>query len=317
MKGAFALLAIALATLAVGAGAQGDVFSTQGGAGTRPQGDSFNTQGQRGGPCDTDAWVRAHGGRWDRCAYERDCPAADTRLYGEPDRFPATDAQRMRGYVRCAVDPCARGGTQCWGRRGDEIRTEGTPSNDSPTAGTGPGRKSIKRSYSPPRGGRPGDPEMMREAMDRCIREKGELPYYVSPAVQQGSGLARYDPPSGRIVYNPAALAAKKPFARAYYLASAFGGHVVALKARTNQRPPSPQAQQRERDYVVGYLTRCLIDGGHLPHHTGNEDPRLQFVDFFYASGGKVSLTPAALARAKDFDSGFWDFDRPMLLIPR
>ncbi|MCC7326563.1 MAG: hypothetical protein IT521_07140 [Burkholderiales bacterium] len=321
MKVAFALLAVFLATLAVDAGAQGDVFSTQGAAGSRPQGDAFNTQGQRGGPCGTNAWIRAHGGRWDRCAYERDCPGPDTRMYGEPDRFPNSDTQRMRGYVRCAVDPCTRNGAQCWGRREDEIRTRGTPSskpaNGSTADGAGDGRKSIKRFYTHPPGGRPADPEMMREAMDRCIRDKGELAYYVSPAVQRGDGLARYDPPSGRIVYNPAALAAQMPYVRAYYLATAFGGHLVALKARQSPRPPSPKEQQQDRDYVVGYLTHCLITGGQLPRATGNDDPRLQFQDFVYASGGKIPLGPAALARGKDFDHGFWDFDMPMLLIPR
>lgn len=321
MKVACALLLLTIATLAGDAGAQGDVFSTQGGGAARPRNDTFNTQGQRGGPCDTDAWIRAHGGHWDRCAWERDCPGPDTRLYGEPDRFPKSDTQRMRGYVRCAVDPCTPNGAQCWGRLGDEHRTQGAPpvnpANGSAAAGAGDGRKSIKRVDTHPPGGRPGDPEMMREAMDRCIRDNGELPYYVSPTLQRGSGLARYDPPTGRIVYDPAALGRQKPYARAYYLATAFGGHLVALKARQNQLPPSPKAQQQDRDYVVGYLTRCLIAVGQLPRATGNDDPRLQFQDFIYASGGRVPLTPASLARGKDFDRGFWDYGLPMLLIPR
>lgn len=319
MKGVFAC--IALATLAANACAQGDVFSTGSGAGVRPQGDAFNTQGQRGGVCDTDAWVRAHGGRWDRCAYERDCPGPDTRRYGEPDRFPSTDTGRMRSYVRCAVDPCVRGGAQCWGRLGDEIRTQGTSpaaaGDSAAVTAPGDGRKSLKRVYPPPSGGRPGDPEMMREAMDRCIRDKGELAYYVSPVMQRGSGLARYDPPSGRIVYDPVALAAQRPYLRAYYLATAFGGHVVALKARQNRRPPSPTEQQQDRDYVVGYLTHCLWTAGQLPRATGNDDPRLQFQDFVFESGGRVPLDPAAVARERYFNRGMWDFPLPMLLITR
>jgi len=325
---AAAFVASVLSLLAPLALAQSDVFNTQSGTRGPPAGDSFNTQGKRGSPCDTDVWTRSHGGRWDRCAYERDCPGPDTLRYGAPDRFPATDSQRMRGYARCAVDPCTPGGAQCWGRLpSDDIRTQAKPpAGKGAPAGNGgsgagqpnpSGRKSITRvPGEPPRGGG-GDPDAMVAAIGDCLRVKGELAWYVDPPVVAGTGPARYDPARATVVYDRNGLRAQPPWLRAYYLADAFGAHAVAQNARRTMMPPSPQAQRKERDYLIGYVAHCLRDAGLLPPATGQNDPRLQFTDYIYVSGGKVPLTPAAEKRVGDFTRGVFDYGMPILLNPR
>lgn len=300
--------------------AQGDVFSTQGTRGAPAQGDAFSTQGQRGGPCDTNIWIHAHGGRWDRCQYELDCPGPDTRLYGAPDRFPATDGARMRGYARCAVDPCTPGGAQCWGRRGsDDVNTSGTPGPKPPAppaADSASGRKSIKRVYEPLAGGRGADARTMVAAVDRCVREKGRLPYYVSPRTVPFGNVAAYVPANATITFNPAQLDRQKPYVRAYYIAGAYGAYIVSLKEQRFGKAGTARERQRERDHLIGYLAHCLVDMKILPELGNNDpdDPRLQFEDFVYFEGGGVPLTPAQTRRVDDFSFGW--FQSGMSLLP-
>ncbi|MCC7328404.1 MAG: hypothetical protein IT521_16525 [Burkholderiales bacterium] len=323
------IIAIALACVAVSAvvaqsrsaaSAQGDVFNTQSGRRAPAQSDSFNTQSQRGGRCDTNIWIHAHGGRWDRCQYELDCPGPDTRLYGPPDRFPATDGARMRGYVRCAVDPCSPGGAQCWGHReSDDISTGGSRENKqavTPPTNAVPGRKSIKRLYDPPAINSNADARTMVKAIDRCVREKGRLPYYASPRVSQSGNMANYVPATATIVYNPAQLDRQKPYIRAYYIAGAYGAYIVSLKEQQFGQPGTADERQRQRDHLIGYLAHCLLDLKLLPE-TGNgatDDPRAQLEDFIYFEGGGVPLTPADLGRERAFSYGWHAY--PMSLLP-
>ena len=63
------------------------------------------------------------GGRFiDKCRYWHDHPDADTRRYGQPDKFapgqPMGETRSFNGqpapYLRCAVDPCPPYGAICW-----------------------------------------------------------------------------------------------------------------------------------------------------------------------------------------------------------
>ncbi len=79
------------------------------------------TDGGPGGP-DLHPYLTDNGRGFDRCKYQKDHPAADTLINGKPDYFapgqPIGNTRSVNGnpakYVRCAMDPCNPGGTQCW-----------------------------------------------------------------------------------------------------------------------------------------------------------------------------------------------------------
>ncbi|MEO8755119.1 MAG: hypothetical protein ABI624_20850 [Casimicrobiaceae bacterium] len=143
------------------------------------------------------------------------------------------------------------------------------------------------------------------ETMDRCVREKGGLSYYVSPSMQPGGGLAGYDRSSATITYNPAGLARQTPYVAAYYVAGTFAAHIASLERKRFGQGAIAAAWG---DYIVGFLTHCAYDEQVLPRASFNDDPRFQFSDFLYVQGGRVPLSPATQARVNEFNSGWWEF---------
>jgi hypothetical protein len=129
--------------------------------------------------------------------------------------------------------------------------------------------------------------EAIIRGLDQCLREESGIAFYTMPGIATYSGRATYDGAVGTILYDPAYLAAQRPYAKAFWLAAAFGGHIVNLEKRQYGTVRTPAQYVGERDVISGYLIHCLVIRGVLPAVTNMsaDDPRLQY-DAFLAQGG-------------------------------
>jgi hypothetical protein len=150
--------------------------------------------------------------------------------------------------------------------------------------------------------------EALIQAMDQCLQVQSGVRYYTSPSLAVRGATASYDGDAAAILYNPALLNQQQPWWRVFWLAGAFGAHVVNLEQQRFGVSRSPAAYLGEGDFIAGWLARCLYDQNLLPAagYNSPEHPLLQYEDFLWSSGFALPGDPSGVQRRSvDWENGF------------
>jgi hypothetical protein len=103
-------------------------------------------------------------------------------------------------------------------------------------------------------------------------------------------------------------LSGQAPYWQAFWLAGAFGAHVVSLEKQRFGATRTPIAYVGEGDVIAGYLARCLRDQNLLPAFAYNspDHPVLQYEAFLRTSGFTLPDDPPGVERTSvDWENGF------------
>jgi len=130
--------------------------------------------------------------------------------------------------------------------------------------------------------------------LNACLEQSG-LTYYSWPAAELATGgRVAYNAQTQTVHYNADFLEGRAPYDRAFWLAGALAAHVLTLEEKQfGRRRPAAQKQQI-RDYLTGYLTRCLVARELLaePVNLSRNDPRVLFARYLANGGFSVPGDP-------------------------
>ena len=150
--------------------------------------------------------------------------------------------------------------------------------------------------------------EALIQTMDQCLQVQSGVRYYTSPSLTVYGNTASYDGAAAAILYNPAFLNQQRPWWQVFWLAGAFGAHVVNLERQRFGVTRSPAAYLGEGDFIAGWLARCLYDQNLLPAagYNSPDHPLLQYEDFLWSSGFALPGDPPGVQRRSvDWEDGF------------
>lgn len=168
------------------------------------------------------------------------------------------------------------------------------------------GEKTLKRApVSPSDGGGfasgpTGDGPRLLTALTFCFTPPSgfsRLPYYRNPQISlrasnpQSPQAVRYT--NGIVTIDPKVLARQPKQTQVFLLSQALADHVQILRAQAY----GPNYID-DRDTIVGFLDRCLMDEGHvaMPRNNSPDDPRILYGNFAKADW-RSSEQVAAFAR--------------------